>query len=247
MQTDEVSTNLRDKRGLHNFQTTLSPPPMKTNSPLKLAVLTGLLVLSGTSAFAQRGATSNPDHAEMLTRLGITQPLRPGPAGSDVNAANYANYDESKATAKSPVPDLLTMGDGKTKITTPAMWEQRRKELFEIFDREFYGRLPEAAKTIKVTWEVTGTTQGMSGNIPTITRQLVGHVDNSSYPAITVNIGASVTTPANAAGKVPVKAGLNLITAPSPELPSTSHFSIVDAEGNAVIGRIGEAIVKAWR
>ncbi len=177
---------------------------MKTNSPLKLAVLTGLLVLSGTSAFAQRGATSNPDHAEMLTRLGITQPLRPGPAGSDVNAANYANYDESKATAKSPVPDLLTMGDGKTKITTPAMWEQRRKELFEIFDREFYGRLPEAAKTIKVTWEVTGTTQGMSGNIPTITRQLVGHVDNSSYPAITVNIGASVTTPANAAGKVPV-------------------------------------------
>ncbi len=36
------------------------------------------------------------------------------------------------------------------------------------------------------------------------------------------------------AGKVPVKAGLNLITAPSPELPSTSHFSIVDAEGNAL-------------
>ena len=36
------------------------------------------------------------------------------------------------------------------------------------------------------------------------------------------------------AGKVPVKGALNLITAPSPELPSTSHFSIVDAEGNAL-------------
>ena len=38
------------------------------------------------------------------------------------------------------------MNDGR-KITTPALWEQHRKELFEIFDREFYGRLPEAAKT----------------------------------------------------------------------------------------------------
>ena len=36
------------------------------------------------------------------------------------------------------------------------------------------------------------------------------------------------------AGKVPVKGSLNLITAPSPELPSTSHFSIVDADGNAL-------------
>lgn len=36
------------------------------------------------------------------------------------------------------------------------------------------------------------------------------------------------------AGKVPVKGALNLTTAPSPELPSTSHFSIVDADGNAL-------------
>jgi hypothetical protein len=44
----------------------------------------------------------------------------------------------------------------------------------------------------------------MNGNIPIITRTLVGHVDPTYYPAITINIGASVTTPANAAGKVPV-------------------------------------------
>jgi hypothetical protein len=44
----------------------------------------------------------------------------------------------------------------------------------------------------------------MSGNIPTITRTLVGHVDPTYYPAIKVDIAASVTTPANAAGKVPV-------------------------------------------
>ena len=36
------------------------------------------------------------------------------------------------------------------------------------------------------------------------------------------------------AGKVPLKGALNLAPAPSPELPSTSHFSIVDREGNAI-------------
>jgi hypothetical protein len=156
--------------------------------------------------FAQ-APTTNPDHQEMLAKVGITTPLRPGPAGrlaaDGTTPPGYANYDETKATAKSPAPALLAMNDGR-KITTPAMWDQRRKELFEIFDREFYGRMPEAAKTIKVTWEVTNTTQGMSGTIPTITRTLVGHVDPTYYPAIKVDIAATVTTPANAAGKVPV-------------------------------------------
>ncbi|MSO72653.1 MAG: gamma-glutamyltransferase [Rhodospirillaceae bacterium] len=36
------------------------------------------------------------------------------------------------------------------------------------------------------------------------------------------------------AGKVPLKATLDLVPAPSPELPATSHFSIVDADGNAL-------------
>src|SRR5262245_44737024 len=171
-----------------------------------LCTFTLLFALSTAAILAQVSA-ANADHQEMMAKLGITTPLRPGPAGR-LNAdgstpANYANYDETKATAKSPVPPLLVMNDGR-RITTAALWEQRRKELFEIFDREFFGRLPEAAKNIKVTWEVTATTEGMSGNIPTITRTLVGHVDPTYYPAIKVDIAASVTTPANAAGKVPV-------------------------------------------
>src|SRR5499427_7554581 len=173
---------------------------------MKTGTFTVLFALSTAALLAQIGAT-NGDHEEMMAKLHITTALRPGPAGrlsADGSAPpNYANYDESKATAKSPAPPLLVMNDGR-KITTPAMWEQHRKELFEIFDREFFGRRPEAAKTIKVTWEVTATTQGMSGNIPTVTRTLVGHVDPTYYPAIKVDIAASVTTPANAAGKVPV-------------------------------------------
>jgi hypothetical protein len=184
---------------------------MKSPSlPPRVAPLALLLALPFATTFAQRAGGSNAtafgdynDHEFMKQQLGITGPLRPGARGSAVNDPNYANYDETKARAKSPVPPLLAMADG-TPITTPAQWEQRRKELFELFDRELYGRLPEAAKTIRVTWEVTNTTQGMSGNIPTITRTLVGHVDPTYYPAIAINIGASVTTPANAAGKVPM-------------------------------------------
>jgi hypothetical protein len=176
---------------------------------MKTAILSTftLLLAFSTAALLSQGGNATADHQEMMAKLHITTPLRAGPAGrlsADGSApADYANYDETKATAKSPVPQLLVMNDGR-KITTPAMWEQHRKELFEIFDREFYGRLPEAAKNIKVTWEVTATTQGMSGNIPTTTRTLVGHVDPTYYPAIKVDIAASVTTPANAAGKVPV-------------------------------------------
>jgi hypothetical protein len=170
-----------------------------------VSALVVLLALPGAGVLAQSG-DATADYQSMLAELHITS-LRPGPAGrlnADGTAPpNYANYDESKATAKSPVPPLLVMNDGRP-ITTAAMWEQHRQELFEIFDREIYGRVPEAAKTIKVTWEVTSTTRGTSGKIPTITRTLVGHVDPTYYPAITVDIAASVTTPANAAGKVPV-------------------------------------------
>jgi hypothetical protein len=58
--------------------------------------------------------------------------------------------------------------------------------------------------TPKVTWEVTSTTEGVSGGVPIVMKQLTGHVDNSSNPAVTVNIAASMTTPKNAAGPVPV-------------------------------------------
>jgi hypothetical protein len=44
----------------------------------------------------------------------------------------------------------------------------------------------------------------MTGDFPVITKQLVGHVDNSAYPQITVNIQLTLTTPANATGPVPV-------------------------------------------
>src|SRR6185436_3006959 len=56
----------------------------------------------------------------------------------------------------------------------------------------------------KVTWKVTKTTEGESGGIATVTKTLVGTVDNSAFPKIKVEIRASFTVPKNAAGKVPI-------------------------------------------
>src|SRR5262249_19549900 len=70
------------------------------------------------------------------------------------------------------------------------------------FEREVYGRIPKNVP--KVTWEVTATTAGNSGGIPTATKTLVGHVDNSAYPQISVNIQANFTVPASAKGPVPI-------------------------------------------
>ena len=81
-------------------------------------------------------------------------------------------------------------------------WNQRRAEIVEDFDREIYGRVPR--KTPTVNWELIATTRELKDNIPVITKQLVGHVDNSSYPLVTVNIQLTLTTPAGATGPVPV-------------------------------------------
>jgi hypothetical protein len=40
--------------------------------------------------------------------------------------------------------------------------------------------------------------------VPVVAKQLAGHVDNSSYPAIAVDIQMTLVMPANAKGKVPV-------------------------------------------
>ena len=44
----------------------------------------------------------------------------------------------------------------------------------------------------------------MNENVPVVTKHLSGHVDNSSYPLVSVDIQLTLTTPANATGPVPV-------------------------------------------
>lgn len=136
------------------------------------------------------------DHAEMMRKLGL-KTLRRGP---DPN--NQTTFDEATANPYADsMPDVLRRKNGE-RVTRSGQWSARRKEIAEDFAREVYGRVPKHVP--KVTWEVTGVIPGMSGGVPTVTKTLVGHVDNRSYPALRVDIQASFTVPANTTEPVPI-------------------------------------------
>ena len=177
-------------------------PPLALGLVLVLsAALTTVSKAGDTNVPPPLNWTANQDHQNMMGQLGI-KTLRPGADGNNRSAPNYQNTDEAKANPYPNLPDPLTMKDG-TKVTTPEMWwNKRRPEIVEDFDREVYGRVP--INVPAVTWKVVSTTRTNMGSVPVITKQLVGHVDNSSYPAIDVNIQLTLTTPANASGPVPV-------------------------------------------
>jgi hypothetical protein len=139
--------------------------------------------------------TTADDHRNMMEQLGI-KALRPGPSGNP-SAPNQANYDEALANPYPKLPALLTLKSGRTVGNADQWWKQRRPEIVEEFEREIYGRIPKSVP--KVTWSVTETLTGTIGGRPVNGRQLVGRVDNSSYPAINVEISLVVVTPATAA------------------------------------------------
>src|SRR5579863_6995237 len=154
--------------------------------------------------------TAEQDHQRLMDLLHITS-LRRG-ADGDPKSPNAANYDEDKAKPDPKLPDPLTLKNGNKVTTAKAWWELRRPEIVEDFDREIYGRAPKV--TPKVAWGVTGTLREMNGDVPIITKKLVGHADNSSYPAVSVDIQLTLITPANASGPVPVMMELSF----SPEV-----------------------------
>ena len=173
----------------------------RTSRPMLWALTLSLsTIAAGTSG--QQAPSDGPvqmtreeDHARTMKQLGLAAMPR-GAVGASIET-----YDESKANPYPTLPDPLALKNGRT-VTTAAMWRTRRAEILEDFEREVYGRRPK--NTPRVTWEVKSTTNGMNGDVPIITKELVGHVDNSSYPQVTVDIQLSLSTPANAKGPVPV-------------------------------------------
>ncbi len=145
--------------------------------------------------------TTSQDHRNMMDQLGIVR-LRPGPSGQP-GATNAANYDPAKANPFPDLPEVLTLKNGQ-KVTTPEMWwRQRRPEIVEDFEREVIGRVPKEVP--QVTWTVvSNVVEGLVGTLPANGKRLIGRVDNSACPAITVEIGMTVVTPAKAQGRVPV-------------------------------------------
>jgi RNA polymerase sigma factor (sigma-70 family) len=135
------------------------------------------------------------DYMHMLHVLGIKE-IRGGAEPSDPRA-----FDEATANTFRNMPDPLVMNDG-TRVAAASQWPQRRAEIVAAFEREVYGRIPDSVPP--VTWEISSTTPGSVGGTSTITRTLVGHVDNQAYPQVSVTIQVSMTVPANAAGPVPL-------------------------------------------
>jgi hypothetical protein len=157
------------------------PPPPPASSPAQLA--------------------AQADRQKMMDLLHIDS-LRQGANGNNPQAPNAANYDESKANPYPTLPDPLVLNNGKKVTSSKMWWNQRRPEIVELFDREIYGRVPKNVPTVK--WEIASTKNEMNGEVQVITKELIGHVDNSSYPEITVDMRVSLSTPANAKGPVPV-------------------------------------------
>jgi hypothetical protein len=145
--------------------------------------------------------TAQEDHQRIKDLLKITS-MRRGADPRNREAPNAVNYDESKANPYPNLPDPLVLKNGQKVTTSEMWWKQRRPEIVEDFDREIYGRVPK--DTPKVTWEVTATDKQTVGDVPVVTKRLLGHVDNSSYPHVTVDIQLTLTTPANSPGPVPV-------------------------------------------
>jgi hypothetical protein len=172
------------------------------------ALLLGVVLLTDAASSGQgfKGKAKAPrpdfipadydDYQNMLDQLGIKK-MRKGRDGKGKDTSNEATANPYKET----MPDLMTFKDG-TKVTSADQWPKRRAEIVEDFEREVYGRIPKNVP--KVTWKVTGTTEGESGGVAFVTKTLIGQVDNSAFPKIKVEIQASFTVPKYAAGRVPI-------------------------------------------
>src|SRR6185437_13888120 len=167
--------------------------------PVFLAIAIAAL-LSAQGAIDTTNWTAAQDHQNMMDQLGI-KALRPGPSGTET-APNHANYDEATANPYPNLPDPLKLKNGKKVTSADMWWKQRRPEIVDDYDREVLGRVPKIVP--KVTWTVDRTANAMVAGRPVIGKVLTGHVDNSSYPAIEVNIQMTLVVPADATKPVPV-------------------------------------------
>jgi hypothetical protein len=161
--------------------------------------------------------TAEQDRLRLLGLLGLTESdLRPAPV-PDAHSPKATNYDETKADVYARLPDPLVFNDGHKLALTEGQklglksghswfsvdaWDARRKEIKADFDHEILGRTPPNLPGVH--WEVVSDKPELYGGVAVKTKRLAGHVDNSSYPQIKVDIDLLLITPAHSSGPVPV-------------------------------------------
>ena len=171
------------------------------------------------------------DHDNMMQQLGITAML-PGPSGNEADP-NHANYDETKANPYPNLPDPL-MKSGERVTTPAAWWDVRRPQIVTSLEDEMYGRIPQSVPS--VTWSVKVTDREFVAGHPVIAKRLTGHVDNSSYPLIDVNIDAVLVLPANAHGPVPVLIMFGRPQLPAPAQPGPAELEQLNDAMRTMLG-----------
>lgn len=171
------------------------------------------------SLMAQTLRKTKSDYANMMSQLGITS-IRQGVSGTPT-AVNAANYDETKAVIFPNLPPVLTFQNGKTVKSLKAWEGQRVPEIFELFDREIYGRVP--ANIPKINWVLTSSQEEKLGEYSVIVEKLQGMVDNNSYPSIEVKIDLTLTIPKDARGKIPVITEFAFVFPPGMRPPSSAN------------------------
>ena len=208
---------------------------------LKSFAVSFVSVCAGAS-FAQTSATpstapppvtftADQDHQNMMDQLGI-KALRPGPSGNE-KAPNHANYDESKANPYPDLPDPLKLNNGQPVTTPQIWWDQRRPEIVEMYEKYVYGRIPKDVPSVK--WTVTAVDHEMIGFNRVLAKDLIGEVDNASYPAISVKIHMTVVTPENAAGPVPLLIMFGRAGFPNPKEPVGQDLDRINAAWKALL------------
>jgi hypothetical protein len=80
--------------------------------------------------------------------------------------------------------------------------QKRRPEIVDMYEKYVYGRVRKDAP--KVTWKVNAVDDERIGFNRVVAKDLIGQVDNSFYPAISVNIHMTLVMPANPTGPIPV-------------------------------------------
>ena len=175
--------------------------------------------------------TAEQDHQNMMDQLGI-KALRPGPSG-DEKAPNHANYDESKANPYPNLPDPLTMNDGRKVTTAKMWWDDRRPQIVDMYSEYVYGRIPKDVP--HVTWTVKTVDHERIGFNAVVAKELIGHVDNSSYPQISVDMHMMLVLPEHARGPVPVLIMFGPADFPAPHEPSSEEFARVNEAWKKVL------------
>lgn len=184
---------------------------MRTSSRFAIAALLVFAASASNAAAQMPGmrrmnmdslrALTMADYESMKSRIGIKE-TRPGRNPNSDDPSRQPNYDEYTGNPYVIYPDALTTFSGKAVRNAKMWYRTRRPELVKVFEDEIYGRIP--ADVPGVSWKVVSEEKIDMDGIPAVCRQLAGVVDNSSYPAISVEIQAQIVWPENAPAVIPV-------------------------------------------